>query len=85
MEGTEQGEPRTYLLPLIKRYARFESLLFWMDHFFPAAQALRERAILATTTHTELEFKCKALEMQIWKTLPSFAIWARDTDIAFES
>ena len=34
-------------------------------------------------TRQQQALQCRALELQLWATLPSFASWASDTAVAF--
>ena len=37
----------------------------------------------AGAAHEQQAVRCRALEMQIWSTLPAFARWAADTSQSF--
>ena len=83
-ERRADGESRTWLLPMIKRYARCDNLTDWMERLLPIAVLARQRAQQLSTSDPESEFKCATLERQIWQTLPSFCLWARDIPSGFE-
>ncbi len=78
-----QAEMRTWLLPLIRRYARGSRLAYWGKVLMPTARDLFKLAKEMTNKQQSKlaqaeALKLQALELQIWQTLPAFACWPRD-------
>ncbi len=83
LDGT--GEPRTWMLPLLRQHVRGARLDFWGRQLAPLARHMGARAAhAAAASNRRMEaLKCRALELQLWATLPSFCSWAEDTAEAF--
>lgn len=80
------GEPRTWLLPLVCQHTTGAHLAYWTEHLLPSARACGALAVgyaAGSSSHQSLGLSCRALEMQIWGSLPAFATWAADTASSF--
>ncbi|KAK9818389.1 hypothetical protein WJX72_011834 [[Myrmecia] bisecta] len=85
-EGLDgQADARTWMLPFLRQHVRGARLDFWGRHLAPIARALGSRAAQAAAVAARRmeALQCRALELQIWATLPSFCSWAEDTAEAF--
>ncbi|EFJ51860.1 hypothetical protein VOLCADRAFT_87463 [Volvox carteri f. nagariensis] len=83
LEGlTGTAEPRTWLLPLLRRHVRQARLGYWFKELLPLAQSLGGRAAALSAAGgapaAALALKCRTLELQIWHCLPAFISWATD-------
>jgi len=80
------GESRTWLLPLLRQNVGNTSLAFWGESLLPLARSLIERAAVIPTGGEEglSGLQYRALEAQIWNTLPSFCSWPLDAAEAFQ-
>ncbi len=79
------GEARTWLLPLLRSHVSGARLAFWASELLPAARLCGRRAAAAADAGPRQALKatqCRALELQLWATLPSFCSWPEDTDPA---
>ncbi|KAG2424708.1 hypothetical protein HXX76_014284 [Chlamydomonas incerta] len=81
------GEPRTWLLPLMRRHVRHTRLGYWFKELMPLAQQLGARAAALSAAGGAsaggLALKCRTLELQIWHCLPAFMSWAVDLPAAY--
>ncbi|GFR52360.1 hypothetical protein Agub_g14918 [Astrephomene gubernaculifera] len=81
------AEPRTWLLPLMRRHVRHSQLGFWFRELLPLAQSLGGRAAALSAAGGAaagaLALKCRALELQVWHCLPAFISWATDLPTAY--
>jgi ribosomal RNA-processing protein 12 len=79
-EGVEgAAEPRTWLLPMLRRHVRGARLSYWGAALLPLARALGTRAAGATAAGDKLlALHCHTLEAQIWAALPAFCSWPAD-------
>ncbi|PNW69821.1 hypothetical protein CHLRE_19g751197v5 [Chlamydomonas reinhardtii] len=84
---TGDAEPRTWLLPLMRRHVRHARLGFWFKELMPLAQQLGARAAALSAAGGAaaggLALKCRTLELQIWHCLPAFMSWAVDLPSAY--
>ena len=79
------GEARTWLLPLLRSHVSGARLAFWASELLPAARLCGRRAAAAAEGGPMRAIEatqCRALELQLWATLPSFCSWPADTDTA---
>lgn len=77
LEGT--AEPRTWLLPLMRKHVRGTHISYWTQQLLPLAKLLGSRAAAATAAGQKLmALNCHTLELQIWHTLTAFCTWPRD-------
>ncbi|GLC60588.1 hypothetical protein PLESTB_001631100 [Pleodorina starrii] len=85
LSGT--AEPRTWLLPLLRRHVRHARLNYWFKELLPLAQSLGARAAALSAAGgapaAALALKCRTLELQIWHCLPAFISWATDLPSAY--
>ncbi len=82
IDGT--AEPRTWLLPMMRRYVRGARLGYWSAALLPLAKALGGRSAAAATAGDKLvALHCHTLEAQIWAALPSFCSWPADAPVAY--
>ncbi|GIL82209.1 hypothetical protein Vretifemale_11129 [Volvox reticuliferus] len=83
------AEPRTWLLPLLRRHVRHAPLGFWFKELLPLAQDLGARAAAFSaaggTAAATMALKCRTLELQIWHCLPAFISWATDLPNVYDT
>ncbi|GLI63541.1 hypothetical protein VaNZ11_006530 [Volvox africanus] len=83
------AEPRTWLLPLLRRHVRHAPLGFWFKEMLPLAQDLGARAAAFSaaggTAAATMALKCRTLELQIWHCLPAFMSWATDLPNVYDT
>ncbi|GIL64267.1 hypothetical protein Vafri_18268 [Volvox africanus] len=83
------AEPRTWLLPLLRRHVGHAPLGFWFKEMLPLAQDLGARAAAFSaaggTAAATLALKCRTLELQIWHCLPAFISWATDLPDVYDT
>ena len=79
-EQETPGQPsRTWLLPLLRQYTAGTSLSFWGRSLMPQARSLVEAAAsLSSAADGMTALQYRAMEAQIWGTLPSFCTWPTD-------
>ena len=71
--------PRSWFLPLLKRYVRKAELAFFSDYFLPLASKFRQRAEELESSKRNVEASAyKTLQMQCWDLLPVFCKQATD-------
>ncbi|CAG9462050.1 unnamed protein product [Pedinophyceae sp. YPF-701] len=77
-----RGEARTWLIPILKSAVQHSQLSVWGAELLPVARAMGMRASQYARPgphHSVARTQqCRALEMQLWQCLPSFASWAVD-------
>jgi hypothetical protein len=78
MEG--RGEARTWLLPMLHQHVSKARLAFWGGTLLPLARSMGSIARDPANPHA---LACRALEAQLWHSLPAFASWPEDTATAF--
>lgn len=83
MEGQIETEPRTWILPILKRSVFADELDYWFDELLPLVTTLQQKAQTLVKRDEEMEFKFKVLEKQIWSLLPVFCQIPRDLAHAF--
>mmetsp|Transcript_19672 Transcript_19672/g.54892 ORF Transcript_19672/g.54892 Transcript_19672/m.54892 type:complete len:1497 (+) Transcript_19672:183-4673(+) len=77
-------EPRTWLLPLMRKHVTRAPLEFWGTQLMPLAKQLATRASAAAAANQAgVAQACHVLELQIWATLPAFVSWAPDLPTAY--
>jgi len=77
IDGT--AEPRTWLLPMLRRYVRGARMGYWTGALLPLARALGGRSATAAAAGDKLvALHCHTLEAQIWAALPAFCSWPAD-------
>ena len=79
------GEARTWLLPLLRAHVSGAKIAFWASQLLPLARLCGRQAAAAAEAGPKRALAathCRALELQLWATLPSFCSWPEDTDIA---
>lgn len=77
MDG--QGEARTWMLPLLRDHVRESELEGWGTALMPVARSMIQRAqAYQKAGNAQRAQQCRALEQQVWATLPSFASWCTD-------
>lgn len=82
IDGT--AEPRTWLLPMLRRYVRGARLAYWSTVLLPLARALGGRSATAAAAGDKLvALHCHTLEAQIWAALPAFCSWPADAATAY--
>ena len=85
--GSEGPQARTWLLPLLRHHVNGAPLGFWGTSLLPMARALGNRGAEAAAAHSNtarlVALQARALETQIWNTLPAFCNWPTDTAQAF--
>jgi hypothetical protein len=82
IDGT--AEPRTWLLPMLRRHVRGARLGYWTAALLPLARALGGRAAAAAAAGDKLlALHCHTLEAQIWAALPAFCSWPADAAEAY--
>ena len=86
IQAGEGEQARLWLLPLLKQHVANASLDYWGSELMPQARSLIEAAsALPHTSEAGLTgLQYRALEAQIWGTLPSFCTWPRDVATAFK-
>ncbi|KAG2487102.1 hypothetical protein HYH03_014215 [Edaphochlamys debaryana] len=81
------AEPRTWLLPLLRRHVRHTKLAFWFKELLPLAMTLGGRAAALSAAGGAaagaLALKCRTLELQLWHCLPAFISYATDMPSAY--
>lgn len=87
LQAADSGKARTWLLPLLKQHTQNASLDFWATHLLPVARLMVQKAAVLPGVGPQalLALQLRALEAQIWATLPSFCQWPVDTADAFRS
>lgn len=79
--ASSESQPRTWLLPLLRKYVQGAELGFWGKTMFPLAKEMAARSESAAATGgagARLVQACHLLELQVWACLPSFCSWAMD-------
>lgn len=75
------GEARTWLLPMLRQHVGSARLAFWGAALLPLARRLGSLANNPANPHA---LACRAMEAQLWNSLPAFASWPEDTATAFQ-
>lgn len=82
IEGT--AEPRTWLLPMLRRHVRGARLGYWTAVLLPLARALGGRSAAAAAAGDKLlALHTHTLEAQVWAALPAFCSWPADAAAAY--
>ncbi|GBF99810.1 hypothetical protein Rsub_12563 [Raphidocelis subcapitata] len=82
IDGT--AEPRTWLLPMLRRHVRGARLGYWTGALLPLARALGSRSAAAAAAGDQLlALHCHTMEAQIWAALPAFCSWPADAAAAY--
>eukprot|EP00210_Caulerpa_lentillifera_P001742 g1672.t1 len=83
LDGQMESEPRTWLLPILKRSISADYLLYWINEFLPMAKEIEIKSKNLLVKDEEMLFKLKVLEKQIWQLLPSFCQMPLDLPQAY--
>jgi hypothetical protein len=61
---------------MLRQHVHNAMLGFWFRHFVPLARQVRMHESAKSDRMRALQ--CRALEAQLWNTLPAFASWPED-------
>ncbi|KAJ9506030.1 hypothetical protein QJQ45_002495 [Haematococcus lacustris] len=79
LQGAAGVEPRTWLLPMMRRSVAGAPLAYWSKTLMPLARVLATHSSTAAAAgNARLATSCHVLELQIWALLPAFVSWAPD-------
>jgi ribosomal RNA-processing protein 12 len=86
MQGfSGRAEARTWLLPLMRQHVTGANLGYWGSVLLPTGRGVINYALqfmklsaAGSSDAQEQEMQFRALEKQVWATLPAFARWPRD-------
>ena len=84
--AVEKGaEANSWLVFILKKNTYGASLEFWAKHLLPLARKVGDYAMkLSESNDIERAVLLRALEHQIWQTLPAFCRWSSDTSTGFK-
>eukprot|EP00882_Tetradesmus_deserticola_P033884 GHRQ01038741.1.p3 GENE.GHRQ01038741.1~~GHRQ01038741.1.p3 ORF type:complete len:142 (+),score=58.71 GHRQ01038741.1:1176-1601(+) len=78
------AEPRTWLLPALRKHVRGTQLGFWASDLAPLAKQMGAAAAAASQAgRKSTAVACHALELQLWGCLQAFASWPTDAAEAY--
>lgn len=86
LQAEEGQQPRTWLLPLLKQHVTGAELACWGGQLLPLGRAAVEAAagMAGDPSQRLVALQLRAIEAQIWNTLPSFCAWPVDLQQAFK-